>query len=77
MYVISYNSPLNGLIYICMSYSYFLLHKYYCSITTNLQSTTQKTKDGAIRTPLNPGLNSCAPKEETIPAPLMAPVVLL
>jgi hypothetical protein len=30
-----------------------------------------------IRTPLNPGLNSWAPKEETIPAPLMAPVVLL
>jgi len=28
----------------------------------NLQNTGQKTKDRATRTPLNPGMNSCAPE---------------
>jgi len=42
-----------------------------------LQNTTQKTKDRATRTPLNPGKNSGAPEGIAVSAPLVAHVVLL
>jgi hypothetical protein len=38
---------------------------------------THKTKDRWTRTPLKPGVNSGAPKGYAIPAPLVAPVVLI
>jgi hypothetical protein len=41
-----------------------------------LQNTLQKTKDRATRTPLNPGMNSGAPKGYAVLVPLLAPVVL-
>jgi len=39
----------------------------------NLQNTTQKTKDRATRTPQNTG----APEGYSVPAPLVASIVLL
>ena len=43
------------------------------------QSTkhTYKTKDRATRTPLKPGVNSGAPEGLEVPAPLVAPIVLI
>jgi len=47
-------------------------------ITNNdLQNTAQKTKDQATRILLKPGMNSGAPEGLAVPAPHMAPVVLL
>jgi len=43
----------------------------------DLQNTTQKTKDRVTQNPLKQGVNSCAPEELAVPAPLVAPVVLL
>ena len=40
-------------------------------------NTSQKNKDWARRSPLNPGVNSCASEGLALPAPLMTPVVLL
>jgi hypothetical protein len=36
---------------------------------TDLQITTQKTKDRATRTPLKTRVNSCAPEGLPVPAP--------
>ena len=49
------------------------------SIRTNndLQDTTQKTKARETQTLLKYGLNSCAPEEQAVPAPLVTSVVLL
>jgi hypothetical protein len=40
---------------------------------------THKTKDRVTRTPLKSGgvVNSCAPEGEAVPAPLVAPIVLI
>ena len=38
---------------------------------------TYKTKDGITWTPLKPGVNSGAPEELAVSAPLVAPVVLI
>ena len=39
---------------------------------------THKTKNRVTRTPLKtPGVNSCAPEGCAVPAPLVAPVVLI
>ena len=38
---------------------------------------TYKTKDRVTRTPLNQRVNSGAPEKKSVPAPLVAPVVLL
>ena len=38
---------------------------------------TYKTKDQVTRTPLKSGVNSGAPEELAVPAPLVAPVVLI
>jgi hypothetical protein len=38
---------------------------------------TYKTKDRVTRTPLKPGVNSGVPEGWVIPAPLVAPVVLI
>ena len=48
-------------------------------IRTNndLQSTTQKTKDRVTRTPLKTVVNSGGPEGSVVPAPHVAPVVLL
>jgi hypothetical protein len=43
---------------------------------TNLQSTSQKTKDRATRTSLRPGVNAGSPEGCAVPALLVAPVVL-
>ena len=43
----------------------------------DLQNITDKTKDRVTRTPLKPGMNSDAPEEWAVPAPLVTPVVLL
>ena len=47
------------------------------TINNDLQKITQKTKDGAKRTPLKPGLHPSAPEGKSVPEPLVAPVVLL
>ena len=46
-------------------------------IRTNndLQNTTEKRKDGESGTALKPGMNSCAPEGQAVPAPLITPVV--
>ena len=41
-----------------------------------MQNTTKKTKDKAIRTPLQTEVNSCAPEGQSVRAPYVAPVVL-
>ena len=48
-------------------------------IRTNndLQNTTEKSKDRATGTALKPGMNSCAPEGQAVPAPLITPVVFL
>jgi len=33
----------------------------------------RKTKDRVARTPLNTGVNSCAPERRAVPVPLVAP----
>jgi len=38
---------------------------------------THKTKDRVTRTPLKIGLNSGAPEGQRVPAPLVAPIVLI
>ena len=38
---------------------------------------THINKDRVTRTPLKPGVNSGAPEELTVPAPLVTPVVLI
>ena len=43
----------------------------------DLQNTTQKTKDQAIRTLIKAEVNSSSPEGLAIPAPLVTPVVLL
>jgi len=42
-----------------------------------LHCITQKTKDRAIRIPLKPGINSCAPEEWAVPSLHVTPVVLV
>jgi hypothetical protein len=44
---------------------------------TDLQTTTQNIKNWTIRTPRKTGMDSCAPGEQVVPAPLMTPVVFL
>ena len=43
----------------------------------DLQDTRQKNKARETRTLLKSGLNSCAPEELAVPAPVVTPVVLL
>ena len=43
----------------------------------DLQNITHKTKDRVTRTPLKQGMDSGAPEGSAVPAPLVAPVVLL
>ena len=43
----------------------------------DLQNVAHKTKDWVTRTPQNPGVNSGAPEGYAVPAPLVAPVMLL
>jgi hypothetical protein len=46
----------------------------------NKQRSTKhahKTKDRVTRSSLKPGVNSCAPEGYAVPAPLVAPVVLI
>jgi hypothetical protein len=38
---------------------------------------THKAKDRVTRNPLKPGVNSGAPEGWTVPAPLVAPVVVI
>ena len=38
---------------------------------------TLDTKDRATQTPLQTGMDSCAPEGLTVPAPLVAPIVLV
>jgi len=38
---------------------------------------THKTKDRVTRTPLKTGVNSGAPEGKVVPAPLVAPVMLI
>ena len=38
---------------------------------------THKTKDRVVRTTLKIGVNSCAPEEWAVPAPLVTPFVLI
>ena len=42
-----------------------------------LQKLTHKTKDRVTRTPIRQGVNSGAPEGLAVPAPLVAPVVLI
>ena len=43
----------------------------------DLQSTTHKTKDRVTRITLKTGVNSGVPEGYAVPAPLVAPVVLI
>jgi hypothetical protein len=43
---------------------------------TNLQNTSQKTKDRATRTSLKPEVNAGSPEGCAVPALLVAPIVL-
>jgi len=47
------------------------------STNNDLQNITHKTKDRVIRTPLTTGENSGSSEGQAIPAPHVAPVVLL
>ena len=47
------------------------------AINNDLPNTTQKTKDREKRTQLKSGVNLGALEEWAVPAPLVAPVVLL
>ena len=48
--------------------------KKYKRINNDLQNIIQKTKDRATRTPLIPGVNSCAPEVLTVLVPQVTPV---
>ena len=43
----------------------------------DIQNIIQKTEDRETRTPLKTGVNSCVSKGLAVPAPHVAPVVLL
>jgi len=45
--------------------------------TNNDLQNTHKTKDRLTRTPLKTGVNPGAPERKVVPAPLVAPVVLI
>jgi len=44
---------------------------------TTIYKTSHKTKDRVTWTPLKTGVNSGAMKGQAVPAPLLAPVVLI